>query len=112
MDSETALQVFRQRSHESLMEGMILRLYAFVAPLGAKHLSAQEARRQVFHAILRGIEADAAFADTTYLPDKALADFPDEMRALYADEFREVADRVKSSVNKFLAEIEEKHGGS
>ena len=109
INDETALQIFRQRAHDSLIEGMLWRLFALVAPLVAPKLEPQEAKRAMFRAIMQGLEADAAFADKLYLSDPVLSEASDAMRALYADEFREVAERLKSSVNRFLAELEEKH---
>lgn len=106
-DEEIALQVFRQRAYETLMESILFRVIASVSHLVAPDERPEVARRLMFQAILRGVEADAAFADKIYLSDPSMASgVSDAMRALYADEFREVAERVKTSINKYLSQIE------
>lgn len=104
---DVALKIFRLEAHVALSDGLFLRLINVVAPLVLKHLPAVEARRELLRATIRGLEEDAKFGDQIYLSDAALKTMPDEMRALYADEYRDVAEKLKAYFESYMKGIKD-----
>jgi len=102
MDGEDALKIFLLRVQVELLQGIVLRVFASIAPLLTSNPDPQAARRELSLALAQGIEKNAAQAESVYLSDSALAASPAEVRALYADEFREIAEKMKSSIDSYL----------
>jgi hypothetical protein len=93
LDPEVALEIFRLRARVMLMQGMLLKLYVAGPPVISR------ARAQANRAeLLKELERDGKKGDQVYLSDPALSHLSDAERAMYAEEYREIVEQMKSFV--------------
>jgi hypothetical protein len=105
MDPETALEFFRLRMRAEIMQVLVLRTYVIAQFLLAPDKGASASVQST----LAVLEETAAFVDQHFLADPVYRGLDDAQRALYADEFREIVEDMKSSVSS-MSEFIEKRG--
>ena len=87
------MEIFRLRSRVMLIQGLLLKLYV-ASPSEVTHVDARANRRE----ILRELDGYSQSADRVYLSDPDLAHLSDSERAMYAEEYREIVEQMKSFV--------------
>lgn len=93
LDPEVSLEIFRLRARLMLMQGMLLKLY-LAAP---NEIDRAQARANQAD-LLRELDGEAARGEQVYLSAAELARLSDAQRAMYADEYREIVEQMKSFV--------------
>ena len=95
MDAESALEFSRLKMRVGILESLVLRNDVAVPVLVGKQTLSESAQRT-----LSVLEETASYVERQLLGDSVFQSLDDSERALYADEFREIVERMKSYVSE------------
>jgi hypothetical protein len=108
MDSDDlSLELFRIKAHASMIEGLVLKLHILLGVSSSP--SDKGLLQRSLAATLQVLEEAAKSAEQTYLSDPSIQAH-EAVRSLYAYEFREMVDKMKSRVNSLGRQIAERQG--
>ena len=93
MDSRTALELTKLKMQLQILETLVLRHDVLVPVFSGKQDIASSVQRT-----LKVLEESASFVELHFLSDPSSQDLDVAERALYADEFREIVERMKAYV--------------